>query len=43
MLFALDDTVEEEWRCFHAIVGGAGHALNIMLRTLNDAALISQV
>jgi hypothetical protein len=44
MLFALDDTVEEkEWRDFHAMLRGAGHALNITLCTLNDAALISQV
>jgi hypothetical protein len=43
MLFTLDDTVEEEWRSFHATLRGTVHALNTALHTLNDAALIGQV
>jgi hypothetical protein len=44
MLLALDDTMEEkEWRGFHATLGGTAHALNTVLRMLNDDALIGQV
>jgi hypothetical protein len=40
MVFALDDATKEEWHGFHATLGGAVHALNPALRTLNDATPI---
>jgi hypothetical protein len=40
MVFALDDATEEEWHSFHATLGGAAHALNPTLRTLNDTTPI---
>jgi hypothetical protein len=40
-LFALDDAAKEkEGHDFHATLGGAVHALNTTLRTLNDAATL---